>query len=183
MGTYTTNYNLFMPTIGEQGWGDLVNGNFTIIDTTMKGLDTRIGTLDTEITGVKNRVTTLEDNIPFDASGNIIGDLIGNASTATQLNAVVNVSPSDISHLLSSNMTTYCAYVPGVLYTGTIKAYKYNNYANGTMYTLSSNNTWSGIAINTTTPTTYTFSNAKCVIVASGNTSGNDLFFYLPLFS
>ena len=48
MGTYTTNYNLFMPTVGEQGWGDLVNGNFTTIDTVMKGLDTRIGTLETE---------------------------------------------------------------------------------------------------------------------------------------
>ena len=42
MGTYTSNYNLYMPTVGETGWGTLVNGNFTTIDTTMKGLDTRI---------------------------------------------------------------------------------------------------------------------------------------------
>ena len=42
MGTYTTNYNLFMPSVGEQGWGELVNGNFTAIDATMKGLDTRL---------------------------------------------------------------------------------------------------------------------------------------------
>lgn len=46
MGTYTTNYNLFMPTVGEQGWGDLVNGNFSTIDTTMKGLDTRLTPLE-----------------------------------------------------------------------------------------------------------------------------------------
>ena len=39
MGTYTTNYNLFMPTVGETGWGELVNNNFSIIDTTMKGFD------------------------------------------------------------------------------------------------------------------------------------------------
>ena len=44
MGTYTTNYNLFMPAVGEQGWGELVNGNFSTIDTTMKGLNTRLTT-------------------------------------------------------------------------------------------------------------------------------------------
>ena len=36
MGTYTTNKNLFMPTVGEQGWGELVNGNFSTIDTFLK---------------------------------------------------------------------------------------------------------------------------------------------------
>ena len=36
MGTYTTNKNLFMPTVGEQGWGDLVNGNFETIDNFLK---------------------------------------------------------------------------------------------------------------------------------------------------
>ena len=60
MGTYTTNYNLFLPSIGEQGWGDLVNGNFTTIDTAVKGLDTRIGTLETEMDTVEGRVTVLE---------------------------------------------------------------------------------------------------------------------------
>ena len=63
MGTYTTNYNLFLPSIGEQGWGDLVNGNFSTIDATMKGLNTRVGTLETETNSVKNRVTTVESNI------------------------------------------------------------------------------------------------------------------------
>ena len=46
MGTYTVNYNLFMPTVGEQGWGELVNGNFTTIDTTIKRLSDTIGTLE-----------------------------------------------------------------------------------------------------------------------------------------
>lgn len=36
MGTYTTNKNLFMPTVGEQGWGTLVNGNFETIDSFLK---------------------------------------------------------------------------------------------------------------------------------------------------
>ena len=36
MGTYTTNKELFMPSVGEQGWGTLVNGNFETIDTFLK---------------------------------------------------------------------------------------------------------------------------------------------------
>ena len=60
MGTYTTNYNLFLPTIGEQGWGELVNGNFTTIDATMKSLSNNIVTLETEMDAVEDRVTVLE---------------------------------------------------------------------------------------------------------------------------
>ena len=32
MGTYTTNLNLYKPTVGENGWGTLVNENFDKID-------------------------------------------------------------------------------------------------------------------------------------------------------
>lgn len=60
MGTYTTHYNLFMPSVGEQGWGTLVNGNFTTIDTTMKSLSNHIGSLETEMDATEERVTTLE---------------------------------------------------------------------------------------------------------------------------
>ena len=42
MGTYTTNYNLFMPTVGETGWGTLVNGNFETIDTELKSLNNKL---------------------------------------------------------------------------------------------------------------------------------------------
>lgn len=51
MGTYTTNYQLFMPSVGETGWGTLVNGNFITIDTTMKGLDTRLTAVESEVNG------------------------------------------------------------------------------------------------------------------------------------
>ena len=60
MGTYTANYQLYMPTIGEQGWGELINGNYQTIDTTMKSFSNRIGTLETETDAVEERVTTLE---------------------------------------------------------------------------------------------------------------------------
>ena len=32
MGTYTPNYNLYIPEVGETGWGSLVNQNFVSID-------------------------------------------------------------------------------------------------------------------------------------------------------
>lgn len=51
MGTYTTNYQLYMPTVGETGWGTLVNGNFTTIDTTMKSLNTRLTAVENEVNG------------------------------------------------------------------------------------------------------------------------------------
>ena len=38
MGTYTTNLNLYKPTIGETGWGTLVNENFDKIDAYIPGV-------------------------------------------------------------------------------------------------------------------------------------------------
>ena len=54
MGTYTTNYQLYIPTVGEQGWGTLVNGNFTTIDTTMDNLNTRLTAVESEVNGDLN---------------------------------------------------------------------------------------------------------------------------------
>ena len=36
MGSYTANYQLYMTAAAEQGWGDLVNGNFETIDSILK---------------------------------------------------------------------------------------------------------------------------------------------------
>lgn len=60
MGTYTANYQLYMPTIGEQGWGELVNGNFTTIDTAMKGLSDRATALENVDITFNTRITKLE---------------------------------------------------------------------------------------------------------------------------
>ena len=49
MGTYTPNYNLYMPSIGEQGWGELVSNNFEILDTNLNDLQTQIDVIDTNI--------------------------------------------------------------------------------------------------------------------------------------
>ena len=123
MGTYTTNYNLFMPTIGEQGWGELINGNFTTIDTTMAGLNTRVGTLEIETTHIYGRVTTLEagEFNSINCSGNIaanelLGKRVGIPTTTkpndwavghgmSLSNTVSHTSTDGLSHTVSSTKT------------------------------------------------------------------------------
>ena len=63
MGTYTANYNLYMPTVGEQGWGEIVNNNFSTIDVAMSGLNTRVGTLETETDDLDSRIDTIESRV------------------------------------------------------------------------------------------------------------------------
>lgn len=89
MGTYTANYQLYMPTIGEQGWGTLINGNYQTIDTTMKGLDTRVGTLETEGDAVAQRVGTLESQVSA-IENEVNGDLVCNSVTADSFNGEFN---------------------------------------------------------------------------------------------
>ena len=84
MGTYTTNYQLYMPTVGETGWGTLVNGNFTTIDTTMKSMSNRITAVENEVNGNLSctSVTT---------SGKITGNG-GIAGTTGTFSGAVNAS-------------------------------------------------------------------------------------------
>ena len=73
MGTYTTNKNLFMPTVGEQGWGDLVNGNFTTIDTFLK-----------PITVSGSTYTFTGSHVGNQSGGSISATSITNSGTLTQ---------------------------------------------------------------------------------------------------
>ena len=56
MGTYTPNYNLYMPSIGEQGWGELVSNNFEILDTNLNDLQNHIDTIDTQISTINTNI-------------------------------------------------------------------------------------------------------------------------------
>ena len=65
MGTYTTNKNLFMPTVGETGWGTLVNGNFETIDNFLKPISLSGST--------------------YTFTGNLIGNQSGGSISATSI--------------------------------------------------------------------------------------------------
>ena len=140
MGTYTTNYNLFLPSIGEQGWGDLVNGNFTTIDTVMKGLSNNIGTLETEINAVEERVTILEaGEFESISAGTIIADTIKGDITACfnavslTSNEIGLVSFSSSKTLASANHNANGAWGYGTsTYT-----YRANPFVNIVTFTIS----------------------------------------------
>ena len=104
MGTYTTNYQLYMPTVGEQGWGDLVNGNFSIIDTTMAGLNTRL--IVVESGNFENGIVTPSVTV----------DYIGfNGIATTTSTGVVYATSTDVGISLSedsANPTTFVATSP-----------------------------------------------------------------------
>ena len=97
MGTYTTNYNLFMPTVGETGWGTLVNGNFSTIDTTMKSLSNRITTCESygaRITAVENEVNGALSCTSVTTSGTITanGKITGNGGISGKLLVNINTT-------------------------------------------------------------------------------------------
>ena len=45
-----------MPSVGEQGWGDLVSNNFEILDTNLNDLQTQIDTIDTQIDTINTNI-------------------------------------------------------------------------------------------------------------------------------
>lgn len=104
MGTYTSNYNLFLPTIGEQGWGELVNGNFETIDTTMSGLNARTGALETETDAIEERVTVLEAG-EFETV-NVAGTIVADSVTANKLSGISTLTPTKITLYTPYNFNT-----------------------------------------------------------------------------
>ena len=64
MGTYTPNYNLYMPEVGETGWGQLVSNNFAIID----GMD-KIDSITTTFTVLTSTVVNIDSSyITYDST-------------------------------------------------------------------------------------------------------------------
>ena len=121
MGTYTTNYQLFMPTVGETGWGTLVNGNFTTIDTTMKRLDTRITAVENEVNG----------NLSCTSVTATTGTFAGAVTGATFNGVVIKTGTINVSYDTNETIALTCfpsGYVghvilplmPNVTYTGSI---------------------------------------------------------------
>ena len=64
MGTYTPNYNLYMPSVGETGWGQLVSNNFAIIDGISK-----IDSITTTFTVLTSTTMNIDsNNITYDST-------------------------------------------------------------------------------------------------------------------
>ena len=131
MGTYTTNYQLYTPTVGETGWGTLVNGNFTTIDSTMKSLSNRITAVENEVNGALS-CTSVTTSGKITGNGGIAGTTgtFSGAVTGKTFNGVVlkssgtiTVTPSNtIAGTIPANytMTVLPPLSNGVLYDGSL---------------------------------------------------------------
>ena len=128
MGTYTTNYNLFMPTVGEQGWGTLVNTNFSTIDTTMGNLNTRLTAVESEVNGALS-CTSVTTSGKVTANGGV-----GTTSLTTS------------STITSTGLITANGGVKGGAISGTTGTF--SGEVKGTKFTRSTN-----ISVSSTTPT------------------------------
>ena len=104
MGTYTTNYQLYMPTVGETGWGTLVNTNFSTIDSTMKGLINRITAVENEVNGALNCASVTTSG-KITGNGGIAGTTgtFSGAVTGASFNGVVLKSSGVITVTPTSN--------------------------------------------------------------------------------
>ena len=116
MGTYTTNYQLYMPTIGETGWGTLINGNYQIIDTTMKSLSNRITAVENEVNGALS-CTSVTTSGKITGNGGIAGTTgtFSGAVTAASFNGVILKSSGTITVKPSSTFI----YIPPAGSSGT----------------------------------------------------------------
>ena len=108
MGTYTANYQLYMPTVGENGWGTLINGNFETIDSTMGNLNTRLTTAESKISSIGD----VDSEYVFngDVYGNVYGKLYVEGMISTGGETVYATAPSksaSISKSASASAGTY----------------------------------------------------------------------------
>lgn len=122
MGTYTTNYNLFMPTIGEQGWGDLVNGNFSTIDATMKSLSNRITAVENEVNGNLS-CTSVTTSGKVTANGGIGTTSLTTSSTITANGIITGakIKQTSATTVTSGNASTSTRF--GYIESGCILAF------------------------------------------------------------
>ena len=136
MGTYTTNYNLFIPTIGEQGWGELVNGNFSTIDTTMKSLSNRTTALESVIQVDGNQ------NVTFPGSVTVSGNM--NANINLTFNVSYNASSGTFGHSCGKNSAApvmVLSFSPFITYTGVVQVgANYSAHYGGSLYCITGSN-------------------------------------------
>ena len=89
LGTYTPNYNLYMPEVGETGWGQLVSNNFAIIDGISK-----IDSITTTFTVLTSTITNINlNNITYNHI-NISSYAYIYSDTSALISSGITITPS-----------------------------------------------------------------------------------------
>lgn len=102
MGTYTTNKNLFMPTVGETGWGTLVNNNFSTIDTFLK-----------PITVSGSTYTFTGNHVGNQSGGSVSATSITNSGTLTSTGKITANGGIGTTSLTTSSTITSTGKITG----------------------------------------------------------------------
>lgn len=220
MGTYTANKELYMPTVGEQGWGDLMNTNLSTIDNFLKPITvsgstytftgnqtggsvsatsiTNSGTLTStgKITangGIGTTSLTTSSTITstgkitanggigtaaltatsISNSGNMTntgtltstGKIYANGGIegVTTLNKTVTVTPTSTSiGYAGTHVLNMCPYIPGVTYTGSIRA---KGESSSVLYTWNTSNVMSTQTAGANVDKTFNFTNVISAVL------------------
>ena len=189
MGTYTTNYQLYMPTVGETGWGTLVNGNYQTIDTTMKGLSNRITAVENEVNGNLS-CTSVTTSGKVTANGGVTSTTgtFSGAITAAKFNGriiktgTITITPTNTdwfvlpthqyyqaSTVYHDSIATVLPPVPNVTYSGSIRIHNTHT----SQYGIYVYNGMSSMALNFVVASGYSdyeFSNISCLTLSANNT-------------
>ena len=89
MGTYTPNYNLYMPEVGETGWGQLVSNNFAIID----GMD-KIDSITTTFTVLTSTTVNIDSSYITYDSTTVSSYAYVYGSTSALIPSNITITPS-----------------------------------------------------------------------------------------
>ena len=102
MGTYTANKNLYMPTVGEQGWGDLMNTNLSTIDNFLK-----------PITVSGSTYTFTGNHVGNQSGGSISATSITNSGTLTSTGKITANGGIGTTSLTTSSTITSTGKITG----------------------------------------------------------------------
>lgn len=103
MGTYTANKELFMPTVGEQGWGTLVNGNFETIDNFLKPISLSGSTY--TFTGNQKGGSVSATSITNSGTSTFTGKITANGGIGTKALTATTGTFSDV--VTAKNVNKY----------------------------------------------------------------------------
>ena len=197
MGTYTTNKELYKPSVGETGWGTLVNENFETIDTFLKpiSLSGSTYTFTGNQTGGSVSATSITNSGTLTSTGKITanGGIAGTTGTfsgvvtAATFNGV-SIKSSGTYTVASTNTIgsyvlpigiTYTMLLPpwNGLYTGSIKfspvgSNGSSNYPAITYFDGTSTDSKKISCSNNTSDISLSFTNIPYLLVGR-STSGN----------
>ena len=103
MGTYTTNKDLYKPSIGENGWGTLVNGNFETIDNFLKPITVSGSTY--TFTGNQKGGSISATSITNSGTSTFTGKITANGGIGTKALTATTGTFSGV--VTSKNVNTY----------------------------------------------------------------------------